>query len=288
MTPPVGKIGTRHEAQEIAAPGVGVLDEMQRRIAELGRIVRRNGGRHADRDALRAVGEKVWERARQHHRLFFRAVIGRAEIDRVLVDAVDQEPGDLGEARLGVAHRGGIIAVDIAEIALAVDQRIALGEFLREAHQRVIDRLVAMRVELADDVADDAGAFLEAGAGFEPQLPHRMKEPPVHRLEAVARIGQRAMHDGGERIGKVALFQRVAQGDVLDAGQLGNQWRDHPGSIQNAGGPDNARVSPRLAHDWPAIARVARGSRADGGSRRPPSAGAEPPTRFAAFGPRPR
>ena len=71
---------------------------------------------------------------------------------------------DLGEARLGVAHGGGVIAVDIAEIALPVDQRIALREILREPHQRVIDRLVAVRMELADHVADHARAFLERGA----------------------------------------------------------------------------------------------------------------------------
>ena len=49
--------------------------------------------------------------------------------------------------RFGVAHGGGIIAVDIAEIALPVDQRIALGEILREPHQRVIDRLIAVRMD---------------------------------------------------------------------------------------------------------------------------------------------
>ena len=53
----------------------------------------------------------------------------------------------------------GVIAVDVAEIALPVDQRIALGEILGEAHQRVVDRLVAVRMELADHVADDLGAI---------------------------------------------------------------------------------------------------------------------------------
>ena len=86
-------------------------------------------------------------------------------------------PRDLGQPRFGVAHGGGIIAVDIAEIALPVDQRIALGEILREAHQRVVDRLVAMRMELAHHVADDLGGLLERGAGIEPQqrMPYRMR-----------------------------------------------------------------------------------------------------------------
>ena len=39
----------------------------------------------------------------------------------------------LGEAALGVAHGGGVIAVDVAEVALAVDQRVALEEGLRAA-----------------------------------------------------------------------------------------------------------------------------------------------------------
>ena len=220
-----------------------MVDEVKRGIAQLGRIVRGDGGRHADRDALRSVGEQVRERARQHHRLFLGAVIGRPEIDGILVDAVDQEPRDLGQARLGVAHGGGIIAVDIAEIALAVDQRIALGEVLGEPHQGVIDGLVAMGMELADDVADDAGAFLEGGAGVEPQQPHRIEQPPVHRLEAVARIGQGAMHDGGERIGEIALLQRLAQADLLDVGRVGNQILTHDNSIPNTAGANNTGSS---------------------------------------------
>ena len=89
------------------------------------------------------------------------AVIGRAEIDRVLVDAVEEEARHLGQPRLGVAHGRRVIAVDIAEIALPVDQRVADGEVLGEADERVVDRLVAMRMEIAHHVADDLRRFLE-------------------------------------------------------------------------------------------------------------------------------
>ena len=67
--------------------------------------------------------------------------------------------------RLGVAHRRRVIAVDIAEIALPVDQRIALRELLREPHQRVVDRPIAVRMVFADDVADDARGLLERRPG---------------------------------------------------------------------------------------------------------------------------
>ena len=70
-----------------------------------------------------------------------------AEVDGVFVDAFEQGARDIRHARLGVAVGGGAVAVDVAEIALAVDQRVARGEILGEAHQRVIDGLVAMGVE---------------------------------------------------------------------------------------------------------------------------------------------
>ncbi len=69
--------------------------------------------------------------------------------------AVEQVLGDARQAGLGVAHGGRVIAVDVAEVALAVDQRIAHGEILGETHERVVDRLVAVRMVLADHVADD-------------------------------------------------------------------------------------------------------------------------------------
>ena len=195
---------------------------MQRGVAEFGGVVRRDRGRHADRDALRAVGEQVRKSAGQHHRLFRRAVVIGAEFDAVLVDAFEQQPRDLGHARFGVAIGGRIIAVDIAEIALAVDQRIARGKILRQPHQRVVDRLVAMRMERAHHVADDLGGFLERRAGVEPQQPHAIEDAPMHRLQAVAGVRQRAMHDGRERVGEIALLERVAQHDlVISAGSGG-------------------------------------------------------------------
>ncbi len=196
-----------HQVDQGVDAGVGRLDQVQQRIAELARIVRRDRTRHADGNAGRAVGQQVGEAAGQDDRLLGRAVVVGPEVDGVLVDAGQQRFGDLGEPRLGVAHGGRVIAVDIAEIALALDQRIAGGEFLGQAHQRVIDRLVAVRVILADHVADHAGALLEGAVGVEPQLAHGIEQAAMHRLQAVAHIGQRARHDGRQRIGQVTLAE---------------------------------------------------------------------------------
>ena len=218
----------------VLAARLRIVDQEQRGVAQFGRVVRRDRGRHADRDALRAVGQQIGERRRQHHRLLAGAVIGRAEIDRVLVDAVEQQPRDFGQPRLGVAHGGGVIAVDIAEIALPVDQRIALGEILRQPHQRVVDRLVAVRMEIAHHVADHLGRLLERRSGIEPQQPHAVEDAAVHRLEPVARVRQRAVHDGGQRIGEIALLQRLAQRDLFDLALFGGNQSSCPWLIATA------------------------------------------------------
>ncbi len=223
-----GEVRALDPFQQRAAARFRVVDQIKRGVAQLRHVVRRDGGRHADGDALRAVGEQIGKRRRQHHRLAAGAVISRAEIDRVFVDAVEQQARDFGEARLGVAHGGGVIAVDVAEIALPVDQRIALREILRQPHQRVVDRLVAVRMEIAHHVADHLGRFLERGIGVEPQHAHAVEDAAVHGLEAVARVRQRAVHDGGERVGEVALFQRLAQRDLFHLAFVGgNQSFTH-------------------------------------------------------------
>ena len=217
---PGGEIRAFYPFQQRLRLGVGLVDQMQGGVTQLGRVVRRDRGGHADRDALRAVREQIREAAGQNHRLLALSVVIRAEVDAVLVDAFQQQPRDVGHARFGVAVGGRIIAVDIAEIALAVDQRIARGEILREPHHGVVDRLVAVRMERAHHVADDFCRLLERRAGVEAQQAHAVEDAPVHRLQPVAGVRQGTVHDGRERVGEIALFQRIAQHDLLDFRRL--------------------------------------------------------------------
>ena len=78
----------------------------------------------------------------------------------------------------------------VAEIPLAVDERIACGERLGQAHERVVNRLISVGWNFADDIADDAGALLEAPVGIEPELPHRVQQPAMDGLQAIARVGR--------------------------------------------------------------------------------------------------
>ena len=216
-----GQVRARDEAHERVDARLGMVDQVEEGICELAHVVRRDARRHADGNALGAVRKQVREIGRQYDRLLALSVIGRAEIDRVLVDAVEQELGHGGHARLRVAHGRGVVAVDVAEIALAVDEGIARGELLGQTHEGVVDRGVAVGVILAHHVADDARAFLEALVGIEAQLAHRMQEPAMHRLEPVAHVGQRARHDGRERVGEIALAERIRE---LGGANLSRAW----------------------------------------------------------------
>ena len=66
-----------------------------------------------------------------------------------------------------------------------------------------------------------ARALLVGAVGIELQLAHGVQDAPVHGLEAVAHVGQRAVHDGGERVGEIALLQRILELDGLDGGGRG-------------------------------------------------------------------
>jgi hypothetical protein len=83
-------------------------------------------------------------------------------------------------------------------------------------------------MEFTDGVADHAGRLLEAATRLQPKLAHGMEQPAMHRLEAIARVRQRPVHDGRQRIGEVALLERFAQCDLLDLGGFGwNQSLAH-------------------------------------------------------------
>ena len=210
------EIRSLHQLADLLIGRIRRLDEVQRGVTEFGRVVRRDRGCHADGDAGGTIGQQVREGAGQHHGLLHGAIIVGAEVDRVLVEALEQELRHLRHAGFGVAVGGGTVAVDVAEVALPVDQRIARGEVLREADERVIDRLVAMRMIAAHHVADDLGGLLEGRVRIEPEDLHHVQQAAVHRLQPVAHIGQRTVHDGGQRIGQVALFQRFLEVDLLD------------------------------------------------------------------------
>ncbi len=185
--------------------------------------MRRNIGRHADRDAASAIDQQIGEARRQDRRLLLLAVVIGLEIDGVGIDILDQSQGRPREARFGVAHGRRAVAVHRAEIALAVDQREAHREGLRHAHQGVIDRGVAMGMVFTHHLADDARRFHIGAVGQEIVFLRRMEDAPMHRFQAVAHVRQGAAHDHAHRISEIGAFHLLGDRNRTDVGGRRNR-----------------------------------------------------------------
>jgi hypothetical protein len=121
----------------------------------------------------------------------------------------------LGEPHFGVAHRRRRIAVDRAEIALPVDQRHAhrnpapCAPARRRSPGRRADGICPSRRRRRAPICGTACSGVVA------VLVHRIEDAPMHRLEPVARVGQRARHDhahGVIEVAQNAFLDRASSG----------------------------------------------------------------------------
>ena len=212
--PAGGEVRALDVAAQLGDADVLVVEQLDERRADLAEVVRRDVGRHADGDAGRAVDQQVRQPRRQDDRLGLGAVVVRPERNGGLLDLGEHLVADPREPALGVAHGGGAVAVERSEVARAVDQRIAQRERLRHADERFVERRVAVRVVAAHHVADDLRALPVLDVGGQVLLPHRVQDAALHRLEAVADVGQRARRDDRERVVEVARLRRFVQRDA--------------------------------------------------------------------------
>src|SRR5262249_55593791 len=98
---------------------------------------------------------------------------------------------------------------------------IALRKVLRKAHHGVVDGLVTVRMVLAHHVANNVRAFLERRGGIESQSLHGEQEPPMHGLQPIAGIRQRAARNGGQRILEIPPPQGSDRSAIFSLPPLG-------------------------------------------------------------------
>ena len=212
-----GKIGSGDESHQLVDRDPGVVDVAGDRARHLAQVVRRNVGRHADGDAAGAVGHQERKGAGKDRRLLELVVVVGLKVDGVPVDVGQHLVRDRRQPRLRVALGRRRVAVDGAEVALAVDHGVAQREVLRHADQGVVDRLLAVRMELTQHLADDAGGLAVGPVGPQPHLVHGVQDAAVYRLEAVAGIGQRAADDDRHGVGQVGRSDLVLHLPRYDA-----------------------------------------------------------------------
>ena len=195
-----GEIRAFDVLHELIYGDVRLVDHMAQPVDDLAHIVRRDIGRHAHGDAVGTVHQKIGDARRKHQRLLEGTVVVRHEIDGVLIQIAEHFRSDLRHAHFRITHGRRGVAVDGAEIAVPVHQRIPGGKILRHAHCRFIDGGVAVGMVLAQHVADDAGGFLIGLARQHARFLHGVQNAAVHRLHPVPHIGKRAGDDDGHRV----------------------------------------------------------------------------------------
>ena len=211
---PHGEVGALDVLHQPGRRQLRVIDERHGRANDLPEVVRRDVGRHADRDAHAAVHQQLGNTRREHHGLGGRSVVVRSEGDCVPIDLGDHLEGQGLKARLGVAHGGWGVAVEGAEVAGSVDERRAQRERLSEPHHRVVDALVAVGVIAGHDGAHDGGALPKPGGGAQVQVRvHCVENASLDRLQAVADIGQGPGSDDGQRVVQIPFTSRPSEGD---------------------------------------------------------------------------
>ena len=169
-----------------------LLDEGDLRLEELDEVVREDRRRKAHGDAVRAHHEEERDLRGQEHGLLLAPVVVRHEVRGLGVEHF--VPREVGEAALDVTRGGGGHArVEVAVVSLAVDEvALALApQLVREHHDRVADRRVAVRVVL-HGVADDVRHLRVLPVVL---LPERVEDAALDGLEPVLHRGDRARAD---------------------------------------------------------------------------------------------
>ena len=213
------EVGAVDPLEDLLQRQLAVVQQGDQRVADFLEVVRRDVRRHADRDPRHPVDQHVRVLRGEHDRLVGRGCIVGPVVDRLIAQLAQQRLGDRREPALGVTEGGRRIAVDRAEVAVAVDERMPHAERLRHADQRIVDRLVAVRVVGLHHLADDRRALDIPAVGRDVQVvPHRIQDPTLHGLEAVAHVGQGTRRDHAQGVVEVSGARGLGQRDVLDHG----------------------------------------------------------------------
>ena len=202
-----GEVGPLDVVQQLLARDLRVVDIGAAGVNHLRKVVRSHVRGHTDGDTAGAVDDQQRDFRGQDRGFGNRVVEVQRPVDRLLVDVGHHFVRDFLHASLGVTHGGRRVAVHRTEVTLSVDQRVAHRPILRQADHRVVDRRVAVGVELTEHVADDTGRLAVRLVGIEVQLrAHIVEDAAVHGLHAVAHVRQRTRHDDRHRVVDVRRF----------------------------------------------------------------------------------
>ncbi len=204
--PAGGEIRAGQDRKELVRGGLGMVHDVKGGRDELPEVVGRDLGGHPHRDPPGPVGKQMGEPHGKDLRLLKGTVEVGEEVDGLLIEFLQKFHGDGGEARLGIAHGRGLVAVHGAEVALPIDEGITGGEGLGQAHHGLVHGHVPVGMVFPQNLAHDAGGLAVGTVWGEPKLPHPKKDPALHGLEPVPHVGDGPPADHGDGVVDVRLL----------------------------------------------------------------------------------
>ena len=138
--------------------------------------MRKDFGRKTHCNPFHTLCQQKRKLDRQCNRFALSPIIGKLPLGRLRIE--DYFQGKLGKSSFNVSSSGGTVTgTHITPIALSLDEKV----FLTQVHYRISNRGVTVRVVLhglTDDVRDLVKSTII-------HLLHRVKNPTLHRLQAV-------------------------------------------------------------------------------------------------------
>ena len=161
------------------------------RSHHLAKIVRGHIRGHADGNAGTTIDQQVRNRGRQHSRLLKLVIVIRREIDGIFGDIGIHAQRGRRHTSLGIT-RSSRTVIERTEIAVTVHQWQPHRERLRQTYHRLVNRGIAMRMELAHHFANHTRRLHIRPVRIEVHLTHLIDDASLHRLETVPGIRQRS------------------------------------------------------------------------------------------------
>ena len=210
------EVGSLDQLHHLVHREVGLAQERNGAVADLGKVEGADVGGHANCDTHVGHDENVGEGGGKENGLLHGSVVVVDHVHGILVDAGKQLRTDriqftLGVTGGGVLHLGGIL---LAKGALGVHQGVEQGGVAAgEADHGLVDGGITVGIEL-HGLSHDVGTF-RPRTRQKTHLIHCVEQLSVRGLEAVD-LGDRTRNDNAHDVGHVVLLDGLRNGLVDD------------------------------------------------------------------------
>ena len=191
------EVGTFDELHQVVNRAVGVVHIVRDAVTEFAEVVRRDVCGHTDCDARRAIEKEVGKLSGEYGRFLGCFVVVGNHVNGLFLEVVEHLLRNLLHTHFGVSHCGRTVAVDGAEVSVAIHERTSEGEVLRHTDNGVVHGGIAMRMVLTDHVTDNTCALKMLRVPCVVEHVHRIETAAMHRLQSVSNVGKCAAYNDG-------------------------------------------------------------------------------------------